>query len=189
MPVAVDGSHMSTHVDAGTPTGHARPFLPAYGPIDALLGFAVFYVFVDRATPTVVDVVTAALPGVTAGTVGFALAAALWFVLVVALLDQARRQLTALRETERRETPTTATEPRLLSYAALVLVGGVIAAWTFERAIEAGIAFIRAMATLEFGSLVPVELAVMVVFFVTFGVASWALDRLVIGGLRSQLAA
>ena len=50
---------MSTRVDSGSHTGSRDGrYVPAYGPVDAVLGYALFYVVVDRATPTVVDVGT-----------------------------------------------------------------------------------------------------------------------------------
>jgi hypothetical protein len=126
---------MSTYSDSRTPqtTAGRRPHLPAYGPIDGVLGFAVFYVFVERATPTVVDVFTAAVPGVAASTVGFGLAALLWFVLAVTLLDQLQRQLAAVgvgtRSAVARADSEAGTpgETRLLVYLSGVTVGGVVA--------------------------------------------------------------
>ncbi|KTG13638.1 hypothetical protein AUR66_19335 [Haloferax profundi] len=128
---------MGYYADAGS-TSEQEPF-PAYGPVDSLLSFAMFYVFVDRATPTIVDVLTDAIPSVSPSGVGFAIAALLWFIFVVTLVDMARHQYEALAsrpsgESDQnfygRSMPDTTL---FVVYAAVVVVGGVVAAWTFER--------------------------------------------------------
>lgn len=183
---------MNTHLDA-EPRARGRTPLPAYGPIDALLGFAVFYVFVERATPTVVDVVTAALADVAPSLVRLGLAAALWFVLAATVLDQARRQLAALgvgshddvdRSERSRGAPTGL---RWLGYLVASLAGGAVAAWTFEGAVATGISLIRAVAALDVAGVAPLEFVAMIVFFVAFGIATRSLDRLVVGTLRRIL--
>lgn len=173
---------MSTRIESAHRPGQAEHSLHAYGLVDAVLGYVVFYVFVSRATPTVVELLVARLPDLSASAVRTGLAAALWFVLVVTLLDQLRKQVAAYRGRVPAGVPS---ESRALGYLGLVLGGGLVAAWTFDRAIEMGISLIRLVGTLDTSLFAPVEFVVMVVFFVTFGVASWALDRLVIGGVRS----
>ncbi|WP_225317776.1 MULTISPECIES: hypothetical protein [Haloferax] len=183
---------MGYYADTGS-TSEQEPF-PAYGPVDSLLSFAMFYVFVGRATPTIVDVITDAIPAVSPSGVGFAIAAMLWFIFVVTLVDMARRQYEALAsrptgESEqnfhRRSVPDT---PLFVVYAAVVVVGGVVAAWTFERAVDAGITMIRIAGTLDGTLFDPVEFVVMVIFFITFGGAVRALDRIVVGGFRAMLS-
>lgn len=184
---------MSTASDTPTRTHHGRdrhPHLPAYGPVDAVVGYAVFYVFVERATPTTVDVFTTAVPGIAAETVRLALAALLWFVLAVTVLEQLQRQLAALGVGTRtavaradREAGTPG-ETRLLAYLGGLAAGGAVAVWTFETAVQAGIALIRIVGTLDSSAFVTVEFVVMVVFFVGFAVATHSLDRLVIGTVR-----
>lgn len=56
--------------------------------------------------------------------------------------------------------------------------------WTFETAVQAGIALIRIVGTLDSSAFVTVEFVVMVVFFVSFAAATHSLDRLVIGTVR-----
>ncbi|MFB6184581.1 MAG: hypothetical protein ABEI96_08510 [Haloarculaceae archaeon] len=192
---------MSTYADAGPRTdasprtgSRTRGYVPAYGPVDAAFGFALFYVLVDRATPTVVAVLTDALADVSPSFVRLGLAAVLWFVLGVTVLDQFRRQLAALGlashhavrpRTAARGTPSRA---QTVAYALGVVVGGAVAAWTFERAVETAVSLIRVVAALDAGAFVSVEFLVMVVFFVAFGVATHSLDRLVVGGVRALLA-
>lgn len=186
---------MSTYSDSSTRTDRRirRPHLPAYGPIDAVLGFAVFSVFVERATPAVVDVFTTAVPGLSASTVRFGLAALLWFVLAVTLLDQLQRQLAAVgvgsrsavaRADREAGTPGAA---RLLAYLGGLAVGGTVAVWTFETAVQSGVTMIRIVGTLDTSAFVLVEVLAMVVFFVGFAVATHSLDRLVVGTVRRLL--
>lgn len=184
---------MSTYVDAESrrdPRKH-RPF-PAYGPLDAVLGYVVFYVFVTRATPTVVAVFTDVL-GVSPGAVRLWLAIALWFILAVTALDQVRRQLAALGVGSDADVDAAGRERLVPSraqvavYLAVVVVGGVVAAVTFERAVTVGISFVRVVATVDVSAFVPVDFVAMVVFFVAFGAATHSLDRLVVGGIRALL--
>lgn len=169
-----------------------RSAFPAYGPIDAALGYAVFYVFVTRATGAVIDVVTTVMP-VDPGLIRLGLAATLWFILAATALDQARRQFAALGvgtnggqgrgDRSRSSLPVT----RSVGYVAVVAVGGAIAAVTLDTAIEAGISVIRVAATLDFGALVAREIGVMILFFIAFAAATRALDRLVIRVIRLLL--
>ncbi|MFC7046065.1 hypothetical protein ACFQH6_12155 [Halobacteriaceae archaeon GCM10025711] len=186
---------MSTHVDS-EPRIDARDgrHAPAYGPIDAVLGFLLFYYVVDRATPTVVAVFADVLPDVSPSLVGLGLAMLLWFILVVTAVDQVRRQLAALgvgtHHAVDSDTESSATYPaqQALGYGVLVVLGGAVAAWTFDRGVETAVSMIRVVATLDAGAFVLADFVVMVVFFASFGLATHSLDRLVIGGVRSMLA-
>ncbi|WP_458189107.1 hypothetical protein [Haladaptatus sp. NG-WS-4] len=184
---------MSTYANTRSRTDSrgGRP-VPAYGPVDAVLGFVLFYVVVDRATPTIVDVSTNVLPDLSPSLVGLGLAALLWFVFTMTVLDQVRRQFAAfgvgthdaVGDTRGH---TTLTETQALAYLVLVLVGSVVAVWTFDSAMETAVSMIRTVSTLDVAAFVPVDVVVMVVFFVSFGVTTRALDRLVIGGIRAML--
>lgn len=185
---------MSTYRNTGSHVdSRSEQSVPAYGPIDAALGYVLFYVVVGRATPTVVAVTTDAVPDVSPSLVELGLAAALWFVLAVTVLEQARRQLAALGIGTRngddfdlvaRLLPA---ERRPLAYLVALLVGGVVAAWTFDRGVETAVSTIRVVATLDAAAFVPADFAVMVVFFVSFSVATHALDRLSIDAVRAML--
>lgn len=149
-----------------------------------MLSVTVFYVFVERATSTVVDVFTAAVPGVSASAVGFGLAALLWFVLAVTVLDQLQRQLAAVGVGTRsavaradREAGTPG-ETRLFAYLAGLTVGGAVAVWTLETGM------VRIVGTLDAAGFALVEFLTMLVFFVAFAAATHSLDRLVIGTVR-----
>lgn len=188
-------SYMSDSVDVRSrPDDWGEYQVPAYGPIGAVLGYLLFYVVVDRATPTVVAVFTDVLPYVAPSLVRLALATMLWFVLLVTLLDQVRRQLAALGVlTHDAIRPRTWSRPppaglQSLAYLVLVLVGGALATATFDRAIDTVLALIPILANLDVQAFVTGDVLVMVVFFVSFGVATRSLDRLIIGEIRKFLA-
>ncbi|WP_255196528.1 hypothetical protein [Halorarius litoreus] len=183
---------MGTYDTHGEPRRSNR-YVPAYGPIDAVLGFGLFYVVVTRATPTIVAIANDVLPGVASSSVRFALAAALWFILTVTLLDQLRRQLTALGLAHHPEVDpdpakrTPPSEPLALAYLVGVVLAGGIAWLTFDAGIAALISMLPAIATLDVGAVRLSWLVLLVVFFGSYGIATRSLDRLVIGGLRSLL--
>ncbi|MFB6164584.1 MAG: hypothetical protein ABEJ31_05445 [Haloarculaceae archaeon] len=182
------GTAKGSRSSAGS-RGRRRRF-PANGPLDALLGYALFYLLVDRATPTVVDVFATAVPDLEPALLRFGLAALLWFVLAVTVIDQARRQYAALTGTDDDGWSVVEfipVETRWLGSLGLAVVGGAIAAATFDRAVETAVSLIPVVATLDVGAFDPVAVAVLVVFFVAFDVASTALDRLVLGGIRALL--
>ncbi|KAB1190693.1 MULTISPECIES: hypothetical protein [Haloferax] len=182
---------MGYYADAGSHRDEVS--FPAYGPIDSLFGFVVFYIFIERATPTIVDVfstVTAMAPS----TIGFGLAGLLWFIFVVTVLDVGRRQLAAVgvgsddsiaESNRQRGVPSV---PRALFYLGVVAIGGVVAVLTFETAVETGIDMIRIVGTLDTSGFDLVGFVVMILFFVSFGAATRALDRVVIGGVRALLS-
>jgi hypothetical protein len=185
---------MSTRVDSRSRTASRDGrYVPAYGPVDAALGYALFYVIVDRATPIVVDVFGGVL-GATAASVRLGLAAFLWFVLVVTAVDQARRQLAALGVVGDADvtdgsiwSPAVPSETQALAYVVLLVLGGLVAAWTFEGAIGTLVSLIRVVAALDPGAFVLGEFLVMALFFVSFEAATYAADRLLVGGVRAML--
>ena len=190
-------SGVNTEVESraaeSAPVSREAPRFPAYGPVDAALGFALFYVIVDRATPTVVDVLTDVL-SVPPTLVGTGLAALLWFVLAVTVLDQARRQLAALGVGgyeggwPNRPKPGVPSRELALAYFGGLVVGGLLAWWTFAPAVETAVSLIRVVAALDVGAFDLLAFLVMVVFFVSYAVATRSLDRLVVGGVRAALA-
>lgn len=181
---------MSTYADPHTDTRRGTPYLPAYGPVEAVLGFALFYVLVDRATPALVDIAADLLPGVAPGAVQLATALALWFILVVTAIDQFRRQLAALGvATHDQVDPDPATrqppsEPLALGYLVAFVFASGIAVSTADRGIDAAITVFAAVARLDVAAIVPAEVVLVVVFVVAFNVAARCLDRLLVGGVR-----
>jgi hypothetical protein len=75
----------------------------------------------------------------------------------------------------------------VLLYAVAVVVGGFVAALTFEPAIETGISLIQTVATLDVSAFDFVDFVLMIIFFISFSAATHSLDRLVIGGVRAIL--
>lgn len=184
-------SHMSSVGNTTVrPARRTERRFPAFGPVDAVLGFLLFYYVLDLATPTLVEVLSESGPTFEASVVRFGLAAFLWFVLIVTVLEQVRRQLASLgvgddtdisRGLFGRATPT---EAQTTVTLVLVLLFGLLAVWTFDTAMRTVPAAIRHVANLEFAALLSTEFLLMAVFFVSFSLASTFLDRLVVGGVR-----
>jgi len=188
--MSTDSNTSIERASQSTAAGSDR--FPAYGPVDAVLGLGLFFVVLDRATPTAVTVLSDTLD-VSPSLVGLGLAALFWFVVAVTLLDQGRRQLVALGVVTGSSSPASLwarsfpDEVRLLFTLAVFLFGTVIAAWTAGSALETVVTMLRVVVTLD-TSLVTLEsVAVMIVFFAAFGLAATALDRLAIDGLRTML--
>lgn len=158
---------------------------PAYGPIEAGLGYLLFYVLVDRVTPAVVTVFSGTVLDPSPSFVRFGLATVLWFVLVVTAIDQLRGQLAALgvgthdgsrlRVWSRVVPSSLRTTGDLLA----LIAGTAVAAITFDRAVEALLSLIPVVA------FDLVELFVLVVFVISYSLAAHSLDRLVIGGIKT----
>ncbi|MEF8807633.1 hypothetical protein [Natronomonas sp.] len=163
---------------------------PAYGPIEAVLGYLLFYVIVGRVTPAVVTVFSETVLDLSPSVIRLGLAAALWFVLAVTVIDQARRQLAALgfltyedlqlRVWSRVSPWSLRTAGYLLAFVA----GTAVAAATFEAAVEALLSLIPVVATIDAGAFDVLAFSLMVVFFLAYSIAAHALDRLVIDGIR-----
>ena len=168
--------------------------VPAYGPVESILTYVLFFIVIDRATPTFRVVLSDVIPGISPGDVGFALAAFIWFVLVVSIIDQSRRQAAALglgrhRSVDRdRSKAAVPSESRFLLSLVGAIVGAIVAYWTFESAMEMAIATIEIVFYLDVGGFDVAAFAVMVLFFVAWGPVTWTVDRLVIGGIRAVLA-
>lgn len=166
------------------------PF-PAYGPIEAGLGYLLFYVLVNRVTPAVVTVFSDTVLNLSPSFVRFGLATALWFIVVVTAIDQTRRQLAALGvgtyDDYRLRVWSRVTPPslRTAGYLLAVIVGTVVAVITFDRAVEALLSLIPVVATVDVVAFDFIGVFVMVVFFLSYSVAAHSLDRLVIGGVRT----
>jgi hypothetical protein len=164
---------------------------PAYGAIEAGLGYLLFYFLVGRTTPAVVTVFSETVLDLSPSFVRFGVATALWFVLVVTAIDQLRRQLAALGvgtyddyqlRVWSRVTPSWL---QTTGYFLALIAGTAVAVITFDHAVEALISLIPVVATVDVVAFDLVELFVMVVFFLSYSAATHSLDRLVIGGVRA----
>ncbi|WP_267643246.1 hypothetical protein [Haloarchaeobius amylolyticus] len=180
---------------SGTDPGRRELLLyPAYGPVEAVLGFVMFYVVVDHMTPVVVSALAGPLPGFVPEPATTVAAIFLWFILGLSLFGMAQDQL---RENPRRFASRAQREeflaqnrPTRSSYAyhlVVLVVGGLTAALAWETFLEVLEALM--LVPVEGTGLLspavgPVEIAIFVVFTVTFAAFSRAADRLAIGALR-----
>lgn len=178
----------STVDDAGAET---RRFFPAYGPLEALLGTLLFFAILETVTPAIVEAAGVRLPDLSAETVGFGLALFAWFVVGLTLVDQVRRQLAALDIGSHPMVPRTEravpSGSRVVLFVALLGVGGLIATATYEIALRTVVSVVELVAYQDVAVFGVIRFVLMVVFFVSYGIATWAFDRLVIGGVRAVL--
>lgn len=164
--------------------------VPAFGPIEAALGFGLFYVLLARLTPAITMRFSTVLD-IDPSLTGFGLAVALWFGLALTVLEQARRQLAALglvspgeselRIWSRVESPAI----RIAGYLLALAVGAGLARLTYESAVDGLLALIGFGSENGFVSLDAWAVLELIGFFVAYSIAAHSLDRLVIGGLRS----
>lgn len=167
------------------------PQFPAYGPIEAALGYVLFYVLVGRVTPDIVTVFSETVLDLTPSFVRFGLAAALWFVFLVTAVDQTRRQLAVLGISKydnfqlRVWSRVSPSSLRTAGYIVALVSGTAIAMITFSYAVEALQSLIPLIATATPVGLDAIELVVMIVFFIAYSIAAHSLDRVVIDGIRT----
>ncbi|MFC6954585.1 hypothetical protein [Halorubellus litoreus] len=179
------GEHASP-TRGGSTSADRGVFRPAYGPVDAVLGYVLFYVVVDRVTPAFVDVLTDASLGISAGMVTFGLAAFLWFVLALTVVDQVGRQVAAFRgrtdESGLWARIPSETEATVASLA--VVIGGALAAATFTVAMATLPDVVRSVAAFDVTGVVALDVVTLATFFASYAAATWGADRLLVGGVR-----
>lgn len=164
---------------------------PVYGPIEAALGYVLYYVLIDRVTPAIVLVFSETVLDLSPPFVRFGLAIVLWFILVVVVVDQIRRQLAALGvvtyDNYQLRVWSRVTPPslRTAGYLVALIAGTAIAVITFDRAVEALLSLIPVVATVDVVAFDFIGLFVMVVFFLAYSAVAHSLDRLVIDGIRT----
>lgn len=164
---------------------------PEYGPIEAALGYVLFYVLVDRLTPALVTVFSDSVLGLSPSFVRFGLATALWFVFLLTAVDQTRRQLAAIGvftydtyqlRVWSRVTPSSL---RTAGYLVALVSGTAVASVTFPRAVEALRTVLLVIATVDPAAADVTEVFVILVFFIAYSIASHSLDVLVIDAVRA----
>lgn len=167
------------------------PAFPAYGPVDAALGYWLFSVVVDRATPTVVAVFSERVLDLSPATVTFGLAAVLWVVLAVKVIDQFASQVRALTgdgDETRLWVPALVPRPYwVLAYGLVTALAGSVAVVTFQPGVDATVTLFESVATLDVAAILLLDVGAVVVFYLAFAVASYCLDRLVIRTVRVAL--
>lgn len=186
-------------MDISTANRHSRESdtgrqFPAYGPIEAVLGYVLFYIIIERVTPAIVTVFSETVLELSTALVHLGLAAMLWFVLVVTAFDQFRRQLAALgvgsyEEYELRLwSRVTPSSLRTTGYIVAFVFGTGVAVITFDRAVAALKSLIPVVATVDVLAIDFVEVFVMVVFFLAYSIGAHSFDRLAIGAIRGLVA-
>ena len=174
-----------------------RLLYPEYGPLEALIGFGVFYLILDYMMPTLVDTLAGPFPDLVPDPLATGTAMLLWLFLgvivaatVLDFLDKNPREFEDRSERDTYLDENRPSDRHFQHNLALMFLGGATAVLSWSTAIEV----LREMfpVVVELGGLVPpgsslVDGAVFVVFFI--GVAAYArgLDRLVIGGMREFL--
>lgn len=180
--------------------GRFRLFYPEFGPVDAVLGFALFYFLVGLATVVAVDSLANSAPTLVPEPLSTWAAYLLWVVLALVALGQLVVQVQSNPRTfataaERRQFLETRrpTERQYRWWAVWVFVGGAVAYVTFSRFVPTFATVVRFFVDLFVGP-VPtgpfrvVDAFLFVSFFVAYSVLTRGLDRLVIGSLRSLVA-
>lgn len=168
------------------------PRFPAYGPIEGVLGVAMLYLVVARATPTFVTVLEDLAPLFDPATVRTILAVALWVVLAITLVEQVRRQLTALDLYPHAKT---AIDPsgrplsgrHMVGYIVVLVLGLLFIPYAYDAALNTAAAIIPIVAYQSVEPFFVWDFIVMVVFFITYGLTIRALDRLLVYGTRLAL--
>jgi hypothetical protein len=142
-------------------------------------------------TPDIVTVFSETVLDLSPSFIRFGLVAALWFVLLVTAVDQARRQLAALDictydnfqlRVWSRVSPSSL---RTVGDLFALVSGTMVATITFPYAVEALKSLIPLISPPNPVEFEVMELFVMLVFFIAYSFAAHSLDRLVIGGVRT----
>jgi hypothetical protein len=179
---------------AGLATDSTAGHLPAYGFVDAALTYGMVYVIVDRLSPTVTTTFVRAVPDVSPEVVGLGLAAFLWLVLIVTVVDQARRQLAAVgigshRAVDReRARPAAPGKAAAVGYLVAGVMAGVVAFGTVETAIDTLRSTVVIVGQPASASVDLIGILSVILFFVAYGLLTWSVDRLVVGAIRSRSA-
>lgn len=183
-----------------TNDGRVTLYFPAFGPVDALLGYAFFYFVVGLGTAVAFDALAPVAPEMVPEPLGTWAAIVLWVMLGLIVLGQTAEQV---RENPRRfesEADRAAfldrhrpTERRYLWWAAWVLVGGAVAYLLFPGFVESFARFVRFFVAMLAGAVGPRSLGVgdllnLVGFSLGFAALTRGLDHLVVGSLRALLA-
>lgn len=199
-PASDDADASAREADGGPPEGDDGPrvFLPAYGPVEAAVGYVLFFILVDRATPVLVDELAAPFPDAVPEPFMTYAAVVLWLVLVALLLATVRGQLAAnprtFADADERESFLDEQRRDRWRYridAALVVVGGAATVLTWDVFV-AVLVDLLSVVVVELDGATPAlpgaeEVAVSVVFLVGVAALARGLDRLLVGGVRELL--
>lgn len=202
-----DGSPAREDADASARGGGDGPrkgddgpsvFLPSYGPVEAAVGYVLFYLIVERATPVLVDELAAPFPDLVPEPFTTYAAILLWLFLVVILLATVRGQLADNPRTfaDAGEREAFLEERRRAHWryrvdGALVVAGGAATVLTWDVFVGV-LVDLLSVVVVELDGATPAlpggqEIAIFVVFFVGVAALARGLDRLLVGGVRELL--
>lgn len=177
--------------------GPYRLLYPAYGPVESLVGFGLFYLLVDRLTPVVADALAGPVPALVPEPFATLVALLLWLVFGLTVgttvLAQVRANPPTFGSANERDAFLDANRPSERDYRfnlALLVLGGSTAVLAWPTMLEVLRGLLPVVVTLD--GTVPAVLtvgnvAVLVVFFLGFAAYARGLDRLVVGGMREFL--
>lgn len=191
-------SRESPAADPGQP-GRTRYFMPAYGPIEGLIGYGLFYVLVDIGTPVATTAFARTGIGIDPSVIGTAGAIALWVILGLTVFGQAAEQI---RRNPRRFSDRAAADAylsamapsgaRLRTWTVLFVVGAAITGFGLEVFLKSFEALLEwSIVTVGSASPRPVPLRLVAWFVgysIGFSIFSRYTDRLVLGLYRWRLA-
>lgn len=181
--------------------GHVRLYLPAFGIVDAVLGFALFYFMAGLATVVAVDALAVAAPDLVPEPLSTWAAIACWVMLGLALVgivgEQVRsnpRRFDSPADRARYLDRVRPDERRYLWWASWVAVGGAVAFATFGGFVFTFAALVRFLLAVFVGP-VPrgppatfLDAVTLVAFFLGYSLMTRGLDRLVVGTGRALVA-
>lgn len=183
--------------DRRTDSGRRILFVPAYGPIEAVLGYGFFYFLVAVGTPVVRDAVADSPLGIDPGLVTFASAGALWLILGLTILGQLTEQW---RDNPRRFDDAeslhqflAAIAPsisRMQGWAFAALLGLLIVVFGFDAFLDSYRSLLEGMVlvvgTQEGVSVVFGSLPWFIVYTIGFSLVTRYTDRLLLGWDRRR---
>lgn len=167
-------------------------FVPAYGPIQDVVGYGFFYVTVTAIGPTIVSVLDGA--GVDPVLVRYGLAIALWFLLGLTLIGVFQTQWRSIhrasREDRRSNDRPRFDSPGRLTFLACVVTivaSGTLVAVFFPRFVRALATIIVGVANVPAATIPPSAVGWVVLVGVAMGAFGYCLDRAVIGAIRRRM--
>lgn len=168
-------------------------FVPAYGPIQDVVGYWFFYVTVRAIGPTIVSVLDGV--GVDPELVRYGLAIGLWLLLGLTLIGVFQAQWRSIRQASR-EDRRSKDRPRFdspgrmtfLGHVVTIGVSGTVIIAFFPRFVRALTAIIVGVANVPAVTIPPAAIGWVVLVGVAMGTFGYCLDRTVIGAIRRRMA-